>query len=236
MNDYLEFLALFGVGGAHPGGLQLSKQLLKHEGLTNSTKILDIGCGTGQTAAHLVSKYKCNITAIDIHPLMIEKAKMRLNNLGYKVDLLVANAEKLPYEDSSFDYVLSESVLSFTDSKKALKEISRVLKKGGVLLAIEMTNEGNLTSAEKEEIKTFYGVNEIYNEVEWKNLMYHSGFGIVTIDSIDLSTEGTEEFHGIEFHLSPEINQYYLTILDRHELLTQKYKNKLGFRIYKCRK
>jgi SAM-dependent methyltransferase len=235
MNDYLDFLALFGVGGAHPGGLNLTKKILQKEGLTANTKILDIGCGTGQTAAHLLSKYQCEVTAIDKHPMMIEKAKNRLSALGYKLNLSQENAENLPYKNHQFDYVLSESVLSFTDCQNALKEMKRVLKKDGVLIAIEMTNEGNLTSVELDEIENFYGVQKILREEEWQKLMRKAGFSKVHIQKDDSILTGNEEdFYSTEFQLSHGISQQYVSIFDQHEYLTQKYKNKLGFRIYRC--
>lgn len=52
-------LALLGIGGAHPGGFYLTKQLFDKEKITSETSILDIGCGTGQTSANLYCKYGC---------------------------------------------------------------------------------------------------------------------------------------------------------------------------------
>ncbi|MCR1834683.1 hypothetical protein NSA56_09745 [Oceanobacillus caeni] len=46
-NRYLDCLALFGVGGAHPGGLPLTKRILSKEEIDEKQSILDAGCGTG---------------------------------------------------------------------------------------------------------------------------------------------------------------------------------------------
>lgn len=75
---YLEFLAKFGVGGAHPGGINLSKELFKAESIQQTSHILDVGCGTGQTAAYLATHFQANVTGIDINPIMIEKARHRM--------------------------------------------------------------------------------------------------------------------------------------------------------------
>ncbi|MFC4322809.1 class I SAM-dependent methyltransferase [Litchfieldia salsa] len=235
MNDYLEFLALFGVGGAHPGGFPLTKKILQEEGFSVNAKVLDIGCGTGQTAAHLISKYQCEVTAIDKHPIMINKAKKRFQTLGYTLQLSQEDAENLSFKNHQFDYVLSESVLSFTDCEKSLGEIKRVLTNDGVLIAIEMTNEENLSTLEMEEIKKFYGVKKILAEEEWKQLFIDSGFTNVSIRKADsLLTNLEEEFNNTEFQLSQGIPQSYVKIFDQHEELTNKYKHKLGFRIYRC--
>ena len=52
-NRYLDLLAEFGVGGAHPGGFPLTKEVLSSLHLPPSSSVLDIGCGTGQTAEYL---------------------------------------------------------------------------------------------------------------------------------------------------------------------------------------
>ena len=70
---YLDFLSKFGVGGAHPGGIGLTKEIFKSERITPATRILDVGCGTGQSAAYLASKYGAIVTGIDINPVMVKK-------------------------------------------------------------------------------------------------------------------------------------------------------------------
>ena len=72
MSDYVEMLAYFGVSGAHPGGIELTKTMIEHLNLASDDRILDVGCGTGQTAAYL-GHLGYEVEAIDTHPLMIEK-------------------------------------------------------------------------------------------------------------------------------------------------------------------
>ncbi|UTW69808.1 methyltransferase domain-containing protein [Anaerobacillus sp. HL2] len=73
--NYTDMLAQLGISSAHPGGLALSKWNFLKEKITKDMKILDLGCGTGKTAAYLASTYKCSVTALDVHPIMLEKAK-----------------------------------------------------------------------------------------------------------------------------------------------------------------
>lgn len=59
MNNYLNSLAAFGVGGAHPGSLELTKEILGQLELTEKMKVLDAGCGTGQTIEYIAHNYNC---------------------------------------------------------------------------------------------------------------------------------------------------------------------------------
>lgn len=84
---YHDLLAYFGIGGAHPGGLALTKDMLSQEKIKARSKILDVGCGTGQTSAYIAKNYGCDVTALDCHPLMIEKAQQRFIKENLTINL-----------------------------------------------------------------------------------------------------------------------------------------------------
>ena len=81
----------------------------------------------------------------DLSPGMVEVALRNAQNLGLDVDGRVADAERIPYEDNSFDLVVGHAVLHhIPDLDAAFKEILRVLKPGGrFVFAGEPTNIGN---------------------------------------------------------------------------------------------
>ena len=79
-NAYIDILAYFGIGGAHPGGFNLTQSILDAENIPPTQSVLDIGCGTGQTAAFLAERFNCQVTAIDKHPVMVQKARIRFVN------------------------------------------------------------------------------------------------------------------------------------------------------------
>lgn len=82
MSRYLEMLSLFGVSGAHPGGLAFSKAVLQKAAPPPDQPILDAGCGTGQTAAYL-GHLLYPVTVVDKDPVMLEKAKKDLQMKGW---------------------------------------------------------------------------------------------------------------------------------------------------------
>jgi arsenite methyltransferase len=129
---YLELHAYTGAT-KHMGGLSTTKELVDLCGIDENTHVLEVGCGVGATACYLARKVGCRIVGVDIRPTMIERARERAarQHVEDRVEFRVADATDLPFEDSSFDAVLVESVTSFIEDKAAaIGEYARVLKPG----------------------------------------------------------------------------------------------------------
>lgn len=94
-------------------------------------KALDLGCGSGSLSV-LMANHVQRLIAIDISPSLISMAKEhRLKNSVSNLELLVADAEKLPFREHSFDFVFSYGVLHHTDIDHTLLGIGRLVKPGG---------------------------------------------------------------------------------------------------------
>jgi len=225
---YIDYLAKFGLGGAHPGGFNLSKEMLANEHIRSGSKILDAGCGTGQTAAYLFREYQADVTGLDIHPIMIEKARNRFLSEQLPVRLVAGSVEKLPFEDNTFDFVLSESVLAFVHKPSSLAEIYRVLKKGGRFIANEMTVDRKLTEEEQSEIKNFYQIDILLAEQDWKKLLETAGFRNIKVWKENLAVSG---YTHSEYHFSTDLEPELFSILTRHGNLVSSYHDALSYRI-----
>jgi len=119
-----------------PGGFELTDQAIELCKFQEGAKILDIGCGEGDTCLHLQEKYGFQVTGIDTSPVAIEEGLRRHPYLDLKVghgDYL----EGFPSDD--FDGVMMECVLSLTNMPEAvLRETYRILKKGGKLILSDL--------------------------------------------------------------------------------------------------
>ena len=100
--------------------------------IKNGDKILDVGCGNGRLLEILKDK-KVNYTGVDVSEKLLEIAKKKYP----QNEFLVANNLNLPFLDNNFDKVFSVAVLHTIPSedlrKKAISELKRVLKPGGLL-------------------------------------------------------------------------------------------------------
>jgi SAM-dependent methyltransferase len=243
--NYQDLLALFGIGGAHPGGLALTKEMLTLEKVTKRTRVLDVGCGTGQTSAFLARTYGCRVTAVDLHPLMLKKAKERFRKEGLQVKLVKGDAGALPFPGNSFDLVLIESVTVFTDLAQSLREYARVLKPGGVLLDLEMTAERPLSVQELEELRSVYGTKQVPTEAEWIGRIERAGLLDVktvkggTVASALPGRDSREDEwpeYWPEYKPSDSIAPRVYEMLHRHQVVTDRFKHRLGYRVYRAKK
>jgi ubiquinone/menaquinone biosynthesis C-methylase UbiE len=232
--SYFDFLSAFGVSGAHPGGFLLTKDLLSKEKISSESFVLDAGCGTGQTAAFLSEQYGANVYALEINPTMVKKAQERFKVLNLPVRLFQGSIEDIPFDNHSFDFLLSESVLAFVNKKKSLSEIFRVLKKGGRMIAIEMTMNFLIPEQDENEIKQFYGLDSLLLESDWRNLLEETGFDHIEISSSYPTIQSPNT--NPEFHFSKNFDLKLFDILHQHAQIIIKHQDSLSYRIITCEK
>ena len=108
-------------------------RLVRHAGVRPGQRVLDIGCGTGVVAV-TAARHDAQVTGLDLTPQLLERARENSRIAGVTVEWLEGDAESLPFEDTSFDVVLSQFGHMFAPRPEvALAEMLRVLKPGGTL-------------------------------------------------------------------------------------------------------
>ncbi len=102
-------------------------------------KLLDVGCGNGYVDLEFANHYGISVTGVDLSPNRISFAnKLRESyskDIGSKVKFIQGTATNLPFNDSSFSQIMSQSTFYHVHDKKRLfSEISRVLDFEGLLM------------------------------------------------------------------------------------------------------
>lgn len=125
-NEYYDQARSASLDVNHPAMKLLSK-------LAINKKILDLGCGEGTRLEYLTKNTKKKATGIDVSKKAITLARKKDKRNNY----IVADSEKLPIKDETFDLVYSAFVLEHTDdTQKFINEAIRVLKKNGDIVFV----------------------------------------------------------------------------------------------------
>ncbi len=120
---------------------------------TAKGRILEIGAGTGANFPYY--RDDAQVIATEPDPYMLKRAEQKARELGKAIELREAPAEELPFDDDSFDVVITTLVMcSVNDQQKALSEIKRVLKPGGEYRFYEHVRYENAFGAFWQDVVT----------------------------------------------------------------------------------
>ena len=119
-------------------GCSVAEWLKINQQAFNPTRILDLGCTVGHFTLPFKNAFQdAVVTGVDVAAPCLRYAHARANVLGVDVDFFQANAEALPFEDESFDLIVSRQFLHETSLpalKRIFSECHRLLAAGGIML------------------------------------------------------------------------------------------------------
>jgi demethylmenaquinone methyltransferase / 2-methoxy-6-polyprenyl-1,4-benzoquinol methylase len=104
-------------------------------------RVLDVATGTGMVACQLATRYGCAVVGLDQSERMLGRARAKLAAdpaLARRIDLVVGEAERLPFDDGEFDALTFTYLLRYVDDPGAtMRELARVVKPGGTIASLE---------------------------------------------------------------------------------------------------
>lgn len=122
--------------------LPISVEVVGELPIGPGTTVLDVAVGDGNAAIE-AARRGAAVTGIDLTPAQIEKARARIAAAGLDATLQVADAEDLPFNDATFDVVVSVMGVIFApDFVRASAELGRVVRPGGTVAITSWANEG----------------------------------------------------------------------------------------------
>ncbi|WP_220265827.1 class I SAM-dependent methyltransferase [Enterobacter sp. Colony194] len=179
------FLASLGKTRLRPGGVEATEWLIEKAQLTPNSQVLEIACNMATTSIELAQRFGCHIHAIDMdqHALSQARARVKEQGLEENIQIMEANALKLPFPDNSFDVVINEAMLTmYADKAKAklVSEYFRVLKPGGCLLTHDIMHLQPLAAPSHDQLQNVVksNVSPMTREA-WQQLFHAAGFNAV---------------------------------------------------------
>jgi SAM-dependent methyltransferase len=126
--------------------LPLGPRLVQACGITAGMTVLDVAAGTGN-ASLPAARIGADVTASDLTPELLQAGRERAEAEGLQLKWVEADAERLPFEDASFDVVMSAIGVMFAPHHKlAANELVRVCKPGGTIGLLSWTPGGMIGS------------------------------------------------------------------------------------------
>lgn len=161
----------------HLGGKKTTKELIELCRIGSGSYVLDVGCGVGKTPCYIAKEVGCRVLGADLREDMVKRSRELAERRGLmdKVEFRVADAEKLPFKDNTFDAVISESVVGFfKDRQRGINEFRRVVKPNGFV----GINECTWGREPKREIVEYMGRTtggSFLDSQGWRKLLENAG-------------------------------------------------------------
>jgi ubiquinone/menaquinone biosynthesis C-methylase UbiE len=134
--------------GDYPGIVEkiadAGEKAVEAAGIADGQEALDVACGSGN-ATIPAALTGAKVTGLDLTPELLEAGRANAGQAGVEIDWVEGDAEQLPFEDQSFDAVISVFGCMFApDHKATAMELARVLRPGGRMAVCAWTPDGNI--------------------------------------------------------------------------------------------
>ncbi len=178
---------IWGKGYLSPGGPDEIDQIIGELDFSGK-KVLDIGCGSGGAAFHILDKHGASeVVGFDVEPLVIEKANTTAleKGLSEKGIFKCVKPGPLNVEAGSFDVIFSkEAFIHIPNKIDLMKDIHRILKSGGHLAVGDwMRNDDNPPSQQMQDYITAEGLDYYMCSLDkYKEILENTGFKIISMN------------------------------------------------------
>lgn len=168
----------------HPGGLELTRELAELCHVQKGAKVLDVASGTGETACFLAERFGARVSGVDRSGQMIRRGEAKARARDLTVEFRTAEAARLPFGDAEFDAAICECTLCFLDKERVLREMVRVVRRGGCVGVHDLCWKEDAPDGLKRTLAEIEG--ERAETLEgWRQLF--SRAGLVQINAVDES-------------------------------------------------
>jgi ubiquinone/menaquinone biosynthesis C-methylase UbiE len=186
---------------------KIAEALMRHVDCRGK-RVLDVGCGTGILSLMALEKKAAQVAGVDPSPYMLDQFRAKSLSKGFSEEMISfheGDAQRIPFNDASYDVVLSNMVLGMVpDQQAAIKEFVRILRQEGVL-ALSTHGPAHYLEAIEAGMKSM-NLRYFYNhrfefwprtEKKWIRYLTHAGLQNIQTERLiwkDYYENGNEVF------------------------------------------
>ena len=177
----------------HPGSLQLTERLGSMLDLQPGHLVLDVASGLGTSAIYLAQRFGCQVVGVDFSRQIVEQANTSAAEAGISqlVQFKQGDAERLPFEDGSFDALICECAFcTFPSKPQAASQFARVLRPGGRIGLSDLTRSGSLPPELDTLMAWVACIADAQPIEEYKSILTEAGF---SMDQVEIHDEALAE-------------------------------------------
>ncbi len=158
--------------------------------------VLEVAPGPGYFAIELAKLGNYRISGLDISTTFVEIARSNAAKANVHVDFHHGDAAHMPFGDETFDFILcSAAFKNFSEPKRALQEMNRVLKPGGKAMIIDLRRDASMESIREAVDGMHLGaVNGVITKLTFRFMLLKRAYTKSEFEEMASETE----FHGVE--------------------------------------
>jgi ubiquinone/menaquinone biosynthesis C-methylase UbiE len=166
------------------------------EQIPPNSSVLEVAPGPGYCAIELAKLGNYEIVGLDISKTFVEIARLNAAKAGMRVDFRRGNVSDMPFGDESFDFVFCRAAFkNFSEPKRAMQEMYRVLKPGGQALIIDLRRDASRESIRQAvDAMNLGAVNRVITKMTFRFMLLKRAYTKQEFEELISATE----FDGIE--------------------------------------
>ena len=180
------------------GGSDSTDVLAEYAGISQSSRVFDIGSGLGGPALRLAETYGCRVTGLDLVETNVAEASRRATTRGldHLVSFQSGDATNMAFESGEFDVVWGQDAwCHIPDKPRLIAGCARLLERGGTIAFTDWVETGAMKDVLKAELHKATASQIMASMAQYCSLLEQNGFMIV--DRTDISARFVEQYREI---------------------------------------